>query len=118
MIFICVLLVSVSLIFGSQSKNKVMGQQVYLCSRCKRQSYHTIVRSRRWFTLYFIPTIPMSEATTSRCNRCGYQELISKEQADGWFLQAQSGAAPVKVKHFMALDVTRRPSWHMIAPSR
>ncbi len=106
MIFICVLLVSVSLIFGSQSKNKVMGQQVYLCSRCKRQSYHTIVRSRRWFTLYFIPTIPMREATTSRCNRCGYQELISKEQADGWFLQAQSGAAPQAPQQLMEEGLT------------
>ena len=101
MIFICVLLVSVSLIFGSQSINKVMGQQVYRCSRCERQSYHTIVRSRSWFTLYFIPLIPISKMTLSTCTLCGYQTLIDTARADAWFQQAQSGAAPQAPQQLM-----------------
>jgi Flp pilus assembly protein TadD len=112
MIFIYVVLVSVSIIYGLRSKNKVMGQQVYLCSSCQRQSYHTIVRSRRWFTLYFIPIIPMRKSTTSRCNLCGYQELISNEQADAWFTQAQSGAAPQAPQQLMEEGLTLTRAGH------
>ncbi len=75
-----------------------MGQKVYTCSRCRRPSYHTIIRSQSWFTLYFIPLIPSGKSTISRCNLCGYQELINNEQADSWFSPDQTGiaAAPQK----------------------
>ena len=78
-----------SIIFGSRSKNSVMGQIQYPCSRCGRMAYHTIVRSRRWFTLYFLPVVPIGKSTTARCNLCGYQQLIDNDQADAWFQQAQ-----------------------------
>ncbi len=39
-----------SVIFGSRSKNKVMGQMQYPCARCGRPAFHTIVRSQRFFT--------------------------------------------------------------------
>jgi tetratricopeptide (TPR) repeat protein len=83
---------------GSRSTNRVMGQKVYTCSRCKKPSYHAIVRSRGWFTLYFIPLIPLGKSTISRCNLCGFQERINNEQADSWFLldQANSTATPEK----------------------
>jgi ribosomal protein L37E len=87
MIFIYSLLTSI--IFGSNSKNKVMGQMQYVCSRCGRQAFHTIVRSRRWFTLYFLPVIPINKTTTSRCNLCGFQQAINNEQADVWFANNQ-----------------------------
>jgi tetratricopeptide (TPR) repeat protein len=83
---------------GSRSNKKVMGQKVYTCSRCKKPGYHAIVRSRGWFTLYFIPLIPLSKSTISRCNLCGYQERINNEQADSWFSLDQAGntATPEK----------------------
>ncbi len=87
MIFIRGLLTSI--IFGSNSKNKVMGQMQYVCSRCGRQAFHTIVRSRRWFTLYFLPVIPINKTTTARCNLCGFQQAINNEQADAWFANNQ-----------------------------
>jgi ribosomal protein L37E len=87
MIFIRGLLTSI--IFGSSSKNKVMGQMQYVCSRCGRQAFHTIVRSRRWFTLYFLPVIPINTTTTARCNLCGFQQAINNEQADASFAQNQ-----------------------------
>ncbi len=78
-----------SIIFGSRSKNKVMGQMQYLCARCGRPAFHTIVRSQRFFTLYFLPLIPMKKTTSSRCNLCGYQAVIPNDQADAWFPQAR-----------------------------
>ncbi len=98
MIFIAALMISVSLIFGSRSRNMALGQKMYTCSRCRRPSYHTIVRLRRWFTLYFIPIIPMSQSTVSVCNLCGYRELISNEQADSWFSPDQTGGAAAPQK--------------------
>ncbi len=98
MIFIYASMLSVSIIFGSRSTNRVMGQKVYTCSRCRRPSHHAIVRSQRWFTLYFIPLIPTSKSTISRCNLCGYQEQISNEQADSWFSPSQIGSAAAPQK--------------------
>ena len=83
-------LAMMSIIFGSRSKNKVLGQVQYPCQRCGRMAYHTLVRSRRWFSLYFIPVIPLSKTTTARCNLCGYQSQIDNNQADAMI--PQSGA--------------------------
>jgi tetratricopeptide repeat protein len=98
MIFINLMLLSMSIIFGSRSKNRVMGQKVYSCSRCRIPSYHAIVRSQGWFTLYFIPLIPTGKSTISRCNLCGYQEQINNKQADSWFSQDQTGSAATPQK--------------------
>ena len=87
---IAVYLAMMSIIFGSRSKNKVLGQVQFPCQRCGRMAYHTLVRSRRWFSLYFIPVIPLSKTTTSRCNLCGYQTQIDNNQADAMI--SQSGA--------------------------
>lgn len=93
MIVIYFLAVSVSIIFGTRRKNRVMGQKQITCSSCKRSSFHAVVRSRSWFALYFIPIIPMVKTTTIRCNLCGFQSQMNNEQADAWFPQGQAGIA-------------------------
>ena len=93
MIVIYFLVLSVSIIFGTRRKNRVMGQKQITCSSCKRSSYHAVVRSRSWFALYFIPVIPMTKTTTIRCNLCGFQSQINNEQADAWFPQGQPETA-------------------------
>jgi hypothetical protein len=90
-IVIYFLVLSVSIIFGTRRRNRVMGQKQLTCSSCKRTSYHAVVRSRSWFALYFIPVIPMSKTTTIRCNLCGFQSLINDKQADAWFPQGEGG---------------------------
>ena len=84
---IAIYLAMMSIIFGSRSKNKVLGQVQYPCSRCGRMAFHTLVRSQRWFALYFIPIIPMGKTTTSRCNLCGFQSQIDNNQADAMVSQ-------------------------------
>jgi hypothetical protein len=76
------------IVFGYRRNNTAREQIQYTCSRCRQQAYHTIVRSHRWFTLFFIPVIPLGETTISSCNRCGYQTLIDNAQADAWFREA------------------------------
>jgi tetratricopeptide (TPR) repeat protein len=81
-----------AIIFGTRNTNNVLGQTQFVCPQCRRQAYHTVVRSRQWFTLYFIPVIPMGKSTTARCNLCGFRGQISNEQADGWFPKNPAGA--------------------------
>jgi ribosomal protein L37E len=93
MIAIYALMVAMmSIIFGSRSKNKVLGQVQYPCQRCGRMAFHTLVRSQRWFSLYFIPLIPMSKTTTTRCNLCGYQAQIDNNQADAMVSQGMANS--------------------------
>lgn len=87
MILIRFLLTSV--IFGTRRRNKVLGQVQYQCQQCGRKAYHTIVRTRNWFALYFIPIIPLPKVTTARCNLCGFQQPINNDTADAMFAQAQ-----------------------------
>ena len=89
---IAIYVVMMSIIFGSRSKNKVLGQVQYPCPRCGRMAFHTLVRSQRWFALYFIPIIPMSKRTTARCNLCGYQAQIDNNQADAMVSQGMANS--------------------------
>jgi hypothetical protein len=85
------------IIWGFRSRNKVLGQAPYTCQQCRREGFHTIVRSRRWFTLFFIPLFPFTKTSTSRCNLCGVQTRIQNAQAEAFFVQ-QPQAQPVPVQ--------------------
>ncbi len=73
------------IIWGFRAGNKVIGQTQYPCQYCRNNSFHTIVRTRRWFTLSFIPTIPIRTQFMSRCNMCGVQTGIPRGQVKMWF---------------------------------
>jgi zinc-ribbon family len=58
-------------LFGLRRKAKVLGQVDQGCSKCGRQTVHSAVESQRWFTLFFIPVIPLGKSYSLRCNLCG-----------------------------------------------
>jgi len=87
MIMFVYLLSVVSLIYGSRSLNRAMGQMQNVCPQCKKEGFQTVARSRRWFTLYFIPVFPFSKKTIVHCNLCGFQYTMDNEQADSLFSQ-------------------------------
>jgi hypothetical protein len=80
------------IIFGSRRRNKVLGQVRYACKKCQQNSFHGIVRSRTFFTLFFVPVIPLNKITTSRCGLCGYQESVNNKEMDDYFSQHGAGA--------------------------
>lgn len=85
------------IIYGYRTSNQVMGQLPQLCQRCQRQGMQTVVRSRRMFTLFWIPLFPLSKKTVMRCSLCGNQMQIDNAQADSYFAQqagAQQGIPP------------------------
>ena len=70
-------------LFGMRTKSKPIKQVQYPCSKCTRPTVFTAMESRRWFTLFFIPVIPLGGNFLIRCNLCGLTLKCSPE------LQAQ-----------------------------
>lgn len=50
------------IIFGTRTTNPTAGQGMFNCPRCGPQKPYTHRKSKRWFTLYFIPVIPLGTA--------------------------------------------------------
>jgi zinc-ribbon family len=67
------------IIFGWRSLLKILGVGEFHCPRCQVDVGYELVRPRQWFTLFFIPVIPMSWGQTFvRCTRCRgtYRESV------------------------------------------
>ncbi|HZS77922.1 MAG TPA: zinc-ribbon domain-containing protein [Ktedonobacteraceae bacterium] len=73
------------IVMGSRLRNKVMGQVQYTCPMCRQYSYHVVTRSQYWFTVYFLPVIPLKKTYISRCNFCGYEQRVDEKQVRAWF---------------------------------
>jgi uncharacterized Zn finger protein len=70
-----------------------MGQLQYPCAHCQQNSFHAVVRSRKWMTVFWIPIFPITKATTARCNLCGFQEKLDNKKADELLPQGAPKAA-------------------------
>jgi hypothetical protein len=77
------------IVYGFRTRNKVLGQAAYPCSKCGQVANHSAVRTTRWFTLFWISLIPFSKKTIARCANCGFQQAIDNKDADRIFSQAQ-----------------------------
>jgi hypothetical protein len=58
-------------LLGVRRKAKAIGQIERQCTKCTRPTVQTAVESQRWFTLFFIPVIPLGSNLAVRCNLCG-----------------------------------------------
>ena len=50
------------IIFGTTSLNSTIDSGTFFCPRCSAQQHYRMIGVNRWFTLYFIPVIPMGRA--------------------------------------------------------
>lgn len=50
------------IIFGTRTTNPTAGQGMFNCPRCGPQKPYIHKKAKRWFTLYFIPVIPLGTA--------------------------------------------------------
>ena len=66
-------------LFGMRTKAKSIGQIERACSKCARPTMHNAIESRRWFTLFFIPVIPLGGNFVVRCGVCGLTSKGSPE---------------------------------------
>ena len=76
------------IVWGIRSKGRVLGQLRYTCPKCQQNAYHTVVRTQRKFSLFFIPLFPIGSSTSSTCNVCGFRQGLKNDQADQLLAQA------------------------------
>jgi hypothetical protein len=59
------------IIFGTSSKKKEIGQGEFFCPHCQQQRRYTRHSARPHFSLYFIPLVPIGNATEYiQCETC------------------------------------------------
>jgi len=58
-------------LFGTRTKKTPIAQVDRVCSKCAKHTMHAVVETRRWFTLFFIPVIPLGGNNFTHCGVCG-----------------------------------------------
>ncbi len=69
------------ILFGTRRMNKEMGvdnRQLYKCPHCNNVSHYKIVRNRLYFTLFFVPVLPLSSTYYEVCPICERGGIITK----------------------------------------
>jgi zinc ribbon protein len=80
------------ILFGFRRKATRLGVIFMMCSSCHTPAAHALTRFRKYFTLFFIPIIPLGDKYTTSCTMCGYGMRISKEAANQYLAMAQQNA--------------------------
>ena len=80
-------------LFGIRTKAKGIAQQERPCTKCLRSTMHAIVETKRWFTLFFIPVIPLGGNFFARCGVCGLNMKCTSEIKDQMAIKAMAAKA-------------------------
>lgn len=86
------------IIFGTRSFVKTLAMLTLVCSHCHNPAAHRLVQRSRWFTLFFIPLIPLGVTRYTTCAFCGATLKVSKQDADQMVAAAHSGTTPAPVE--------------------
>jgi hypothetical protein len=66
--------------FGWRTNAKSLGQVERACVKCARPTMHNAIEYKKWFTLFFIPVIPLGTNYVNRCGACGLSTKASSPQ--------------------------------------
>jgi zinc-ribbon family len=69
-------------LFGMRTKAKAIAQQERACTKCVRPTMHALVETKKWFTLFFIPVIPLGGSLFARCGVCGLSTKCASDAKD------------------------------------
>lgn len=71
------------IIWGFRNTEKVFGytEQPYRCNHCNNVSYYKVFRRIKWFTLFWIPVIPVGFTYYCCCPVCNYGQKVGKAKA-------------------------------------
>lgn len=77
-------------IFGFGPKTKVIEKNQFVCPVCRTYSGYELKQQRNYFSLFFIPLIPLSKSTAESvsCLNCGTQmpsSVLQHAQQKGSF---------------------------------
>jgi hypothetical protein len=70
------------ILFGFRRKSTRLATIFVMCAHCHTPAAHALARTRRYFTLFFIPVIPLGTKYFTTCTMCGHVTQITKEGAD------------------------------------
>jgi zinc-ribbon family len=82
------------ILFGIRRKASRLGVVFMMCSSCHTPAAHALTRVRKYFTLFFIPIIPLGDKYATSCTMCGYGMRITKEQATQYLATVEQPAPP------------------------
>jgi hypothetical protein len=71
----------VIILWGFRRRLARLGVVFALCSACHTPAAQPVIRVRRWFTLFFIPIIPLGTKYHTTCTMCGKSFRITGEAA-------------------------------------
>jgi len=80
-------------LLGVRTKAKPVGQVERSCTKCARPTVHVAVETRRWFTLFFIPVIPLGSNHFTKCGVCGLTTKCPRELKDQLSTMAMAAKA-------------------------
>jgi hypothetical protein len=72
------------IVWGSKIIEKKLGQGVFFCPDCYKETTYSHIKLQKWFTLYWIPLFPTKTLdTVVKCDKCTtmYKERILDIQA-------------------------------------
>jgi hypothetical protein len=80
------------ILFGIRRRAQRLGTVLQLCSRCHASAAQSVIRVRTFFTLFFVPLIPLGSKYRATCTMCGSTVSIPKEQASQLVASVQARA--------------------------
>ena len=82
------------LIFGIKRLKRRLVTTFALCGRCGTPAAQVVTRIGTWFSLFFVPLIPLGTKYLSTCTFCGESTKLEKLQALQMVAAAQEAAVP------------------------
>ena len=80
-------------IFGIRRKAYRLATVFAVCGLCHTPAAQAVVRVRTFFSLFFVPLIPLANRYRTTCTMCGQSTTITREAADALVAGAHAQAA-------------------------
>jgi hypothetical protein len=81
------------LIFGVKRLKRRLATTFALCGRCGTPAAQVLMRIGTWFSLFFVPVIPLGTKYVLTCTFCGESTKLDKLQATNMVAAAQGATA-------------------------
>lgn len=100
-------------VWGWRTFLAVIGSGQFSCPTCRGDAEYHHVRPRRWFTLFFLPVIPLERLTPYvTCTRCGstYTEAVLLRPTQGQLAYHYRLASRAAIAHLLSLLPASAPA--------
>ncbi|HVA04466.1 MAG TPA: zinc-ribbon domain-containing protein [Acidimicrobiales bacterium] len=87
------------IIFGIKRLVRRLATLFAMCSQCGSPAAQVVARRSTWFSLFFIPVVPLGSKYFTTCTLCGVATRLDKEQA--LHLVALAGQSSNQAPHVM-----------------